>query len=103
MINHIQKSCQIGVIESPTIIYEDNAACVAQMQTGYINTNYTKHISSKLFYPHELQESGKISILQIKLYNSLADLFTRYLPLVTFDKYVKDIGIYRLKDLQSSG
>jgi hypothetical protein len=54
MINHIETSCGIGALESPTIIYEDNAACFAQMQTGYIKTNYTKHISPKLFYPHEL-------------------------------------------------
>ena len=33
MINHIQQSCGIGLIESPTIIYEDNSACVTQMQT----------------------------------------------------------------------
>jgi hypothetical protein len=63
IIDHIQKSCGIGAIESPTIIYEDNAACVAQMQMGCIKTNYMKYISPKLFYPHELQESGKISIL----------------------------------------
>jgi hypothetical protein len=54
MIGDIQKSCEIGAIELPTIIYKDIAACVAQIQTGYIKTNYTKHISSKLFYPHEL-------------------------------------------------
>jgi hypothetical protein len=52
MIDHIQKSYGIGTIESPTIIYED--ACVAHMQTGYIKTNYTKYISLKLFYPHDL-------------------------------------------------
>ena len=49
MINHIQQSCGIGVIDSPTIIYEDNAACVSQMQTCYIKSNTTKHISPKLF------------------------------------------------------
>jgi hypothetical protein len=54
IIDHIQKSCGIGAIESLIIIYKDNAACVAQMQMGYIKTNYTKHISPKLFYPHEL-------------------------------------------------
>jgi hypothetical protein len=54
MIDHIHKSCEIGEIESPTIIYEDNASCVAQMQMGYIKINYTKHISPKLFYSHEL-------------------------------------------------
>jgi hypothetical protein len=58
MINHIQQSCGVGSIESPTIIYEDNAVGVAQMQTGYIKSNITKHIAPKLFYPHELQKSG---------------------------------------------
>jgi hypothetical protein len=63
MIDHIQKSCGISMIESPTIIYKDNAACVTQMQTRYIKTNYIKYIFPKLFYPHELQEGGLRSIL----------------------------------------
>jgi hypothetical protein len=54
MINHIQQSCGIGSIESLTIIYKDNSGCVTQMQIGYINSNVTKHIALKLFYPHEL-------------------------------------------------
>ena len=66
MINHIQQSCGMGSIKSPTIIYEDNAACVAQMQIGYIKSNITKHISPKWVFPHNLQESGEISILQVK-------------------------------------
>jgi virulence-associated protein VapD len=70
------------------------------MQMRYIKTNYTKHISLKLFYPHELQEGGKISILQIKSCNNLVNLFIKSLPLATFDKCVKDIGMHRLKDLQ---
>jgi len=36
-------------MESPTIIYEDNAACVTQMQIAYIKSNITKHIAPKLF------------------------------------------------------
>jgi hypothetical protein len=79
-----QKSCRICAIESPMIIYEDNAVCIAQMQMGYIKTNYTKHISPKLFYPHELQECEEISILQIKSYDNLVNLFTKSLPLATF-------------------
>jgi hypothetical protein len=63
MIDHIQKSCELGAIESPIIVYEDNAACVAEIQTRYIKTNYIKYISPKLFYPHELQEGGEITIL----------------------------------------
>jgi hypothetical protein len=63
MIDHIQKSCELGAIESLIIVYEDNAACVAEIQTRYIKTNYIKYISPKLFYPHELQEGGEITIL----------------------------------------
>jgi hypothetical protein len=54
MIDRIHKSYEIGVIESPIIIYEDNTSRVSQIQMGYIKTNCTKYISSKLFYPHEL-------------------------------------------------
>ena len=55
MINHIQQSCGIGAIDLQTIIYVDNFVCVTQMQTYYINSNITEHISPKLFYPHELK------------------------------------------------
>jgi len=103
VINHIQQSCGIGSIESPTIIYEDNFACVTQMQTGYIKSNITKHIAPKLSYPHELQESGKINILQIKSCDNLADLFTKSLPTSIFQKFVHDIGMRQLRDLQESG
>ena len=103
MNNHIQQSCGIGSIESPTIIYEDNSACVTQMQTSYIKSNITKHIAPKLVYPHELQESGEINILQIKSCDNLADLFTKSLPTSMFQNFVHDIGMRRLRDLQGSG
>jgi hypothetical protein len=103
VINHIHTSCGIGTLESPMIIYEDNAACITQMQTRYIKINYTKYIFLKLFYPHELQEHGKISILQTKSCDNLADLFTKLLPLSIFDKCDKYIGMRRLKDLQGLG
>ena len=103
MIKHIQLLCCIGSLESPTIIYEDNAACVTQMLTGYIKSNITKHIAPKLFYPHELQQSGEINILQTKSCDNLADLFTKSLPASTFEKCVRGIGTRRLRDLQDLG
>jgi hypothetical protein len=54
MTNHIQKSCGSNTANTPTTIYEDNVACVAHMEMGYIKSNMTKHISPKYFYPHEL-------------------------------------------------
>ena len=103
VLNHIQQSCGIGPIGSPTIIHEDNAACIAQMQEGYIKTDRTKHISPKLFYPHELQQLDEINILQTKSCDNLADLFTKSLPASLFEKYVHGIGMRRLRDLQDSG
>jgi hypothetical protein len=54
MIDHILKSCGVGALGAPTIIFEDNAAYVAQMESYYIKSNLTEHITPKLFYPHEL-------------------------------------------------
>lgn len=63
IIAHIQKTCGLKpVIDSPTIIYEDNAACVAQVRGGYIKGDRTKHISSKFFYTYELQESRQVDV-----------------------------------------
>jgi hypothetical protein len=41
--DYVHISGSIDAIGSPTIIYEDNAACVGQI-------NYTTHISPKLLY-----------------------------------------------------
>ena len=89
---------ELVLSNSPTIIYEDNAACVAQMQTGYIKSNITKHIAPKLFFPHELQKSGEINILQVKSCDNFADLFTKSLPTSTFQKYIHGIGIHSSGD-----
>ena len=94
---------QILVATSTTIIYEDNMACVAQMDTGYIKSNITKHIAPKLFYPHQLKQNGEIDILQIKSCDNLADLFTKSLPTSIFQKLVCGIGMRRLRDLQDLG
>jgi hypothetical protein len=43
------------------------------------------------------QENGNIDILQTKSCDNLADLFTKSLPCSTFQKYVKVVGMRRLK------
>jgi hypothetical protein len=48
MLHHNQKLYGFGTINTPTIIHEDNATCVAQMEIGYIKSDdMTKHISPK--------------------------------------------------------
>ena len=87
VINHIQQSCGIGGIDSPTVIYEDNSTCVIQMDTGYIKSNITKHISPKLFYPHELKQMGEIDILQTKSCDKIMQL-KNLLQFVTREQYL---------------
>jgi hypothetical protein len=55
LIQHIREKCGLSIIkDSPTILYEDNAACITQIRGGYIKGDRTKHISPKFFYTHEL-------------------------------------------------
>jgi hypothetical protein len=93
VINHIQVLCGIEPIGSPTIIYQDNAGCIALMQSGYMKNNVTKHITPKLFYSYQLQVNAEISILQTKSCDNLTDLFSKSLPYSTFSKCVAGIGM----------
>jgi hypothetical protein len=73
------------------------------MDKEYIKRNITKHISPKLFYPHKLQQEEEINILSTKSCDNLTDLFTKSLIASSFKKYVKGIGMRRLRDLQGLG
>ena len=55
IIQHIRESYGPSSIKGDlTILFEDNAACIAQITGGYIKGDRTKHISPKFFYAHEL-------------------------------------------------
>ena len=85
---------------SPTLIYEDNVACVAKVRGGYIKGDKTKHISHKFFYTHKLQESWQVNVKQIRSLDDLVDLFTKSLPTSTFEKLVYGIGMSWVNKLQ---
>ena len=101
MTHYIRKTSVLSPEnENPLIIlYEDNAACIAQLKGGYIKGDRTKHISPKFFFTHDLQKTGEIDVQQICSSDNLADLFTKALPTSTFEKLVKNIGMRQLKNL----
>src|SRR5215813_14178406 len=100
MIEHIRKTYNLSSIkDSPTILFEDNAACIAQLKEGFIKGDRTKHISPKFFFTHDLQKKGDIDVQQVRSCDNLADLFTKSLPTTIFEKLVKKIGMYHLKDV----
>ncbi|GJR62133.1 hypothetical protein Tco_0123431 [Tanacetum coccineum] len=62
---------------SPTVVHEDNAACIAQ-----------------------LKKSGGIIVQKFRSSDNLPDLFTKTLPIATSKKLVHDIGMRRLNELK---
>ena len=99
MIQHIRESCGLSSIKGdPTILFEDNTACIAQITGGYIKGDRTKHISPKFFYTH-----GEIDVQQIRSSDNLADLFTKSLSTSTFKKLIHKIGMRQLKDIDMRG
>ena len=101
LIQHIQEYCGLSSVkQDPTLLYEDNTACIAQLKEGYIKGDRTKHISPKFFFTHDLQKNGEISVQQIRSSDNLADLFTKALPTSTFKKLTYQIGLRSLKDLR---
>ncbi|KAL0439224.1 UNVERIFIED_CONTAM: Secreted RxLR effector protein [Sesamum latifolium] len=100
MIQHIRGTCGLSFEKIiPTILYEDNAACIAQLKEGYIKGDRTKHISPKFFFTHDLQKNGDIDDQQVRSSDNLADLFTKALSTAIFKKLVHNIGARHLKDL----
>ena len=81
-------------------MYEDNAACIAQLKGGYIKGDRTKHISPKFFFTHDLEQNGEIELQQIRSSDNPADLFTKALPTSTFEKLRYKIGMRRLRDIK---
>ncbi|KAG7533051.1 Phosphoglucose isomerase (PGI) [Arabidopsis thaliana x Arabidopsis arenosa] len=78
MTNHKQEASGIASGKEPTILFEDNAACVAQIKEGYIKSDKTKHIPPRFFsYTQELEKNKEVDIQYIRSSDNAADLFTK--------------------------
>jgi len=97
---HIQVTCELPVNRDPTVLFEDNVACVAQLKEGFIKSDRTKHIFPKFFsFSQELDKNKEINIQYIRSSDNVADLFTKALPTTTLRKLIRDIGIRHMRDL----
>ncbi|CAM8902209.1 unnamed protein product [Rhodiola kirilowii] len=97
---HIRVTSGLSSVNDPITLYEDNAACVAQMKEGFIKSDRTKHIHLKYFlFTQELEKDKVINIQYVRSDENSADLFTKALPTSTFRKHVNDIGMRKLQNL----
>ena len=72
----------------PTIIYEDNTACINFTKLGKISER-TKHIDIRKYYLKQLQRDSIVDITHISTDIQLADMMTKYI-LVTPFIYMRD-------------
>ena len=92
LINHFQSKSGYSLIEKPTVIFEDNAACVRQFKEGFIKGDRTKHIDPKFFFTAEL-EGKEINIQSIASSNNVADILTKSLGKNLHWNHVKTLGL----------
>jgi len=96
MINCIFEGTGFAKLEKLTTLYEDNAACIDQIQSGFIKGDKTKHISPKFFYASEL--NGKeINVTKVHSAENIADLFTKSLPSSQHWHLLKKMGMRQLR------
>jgi hypothetical protein len=98
----ILNQCGLSQEEKATVIFEDNAACVAQVGAGFIKSDRVKHIPPQLFgYTQELIQSGQIDVQKIESAHNIADMLTKALPAYTHRRLVHEAGMRSLHDLVS--
>ena len=77
----ILEQCGLTQDNKPTIIFEDNAACVAQVGEGFIKSDNVKHISLQIFgFTQELIQSKQIEVQKVESTHNLANMLTKALP-----------------------
>ena len=95
----IKNQCGLNYDGQSTIIYEDNAACVAQVSKGFIKSDRVKHIPPQLFgYTQELIQTKQIEVKKVESSQNLADLLTKALPAHTHKRLISQAGMRSLQE-----
>ena len=99
----INQQCKIQEEEKPTIVFEDNAACIRQMSLGFIKANRTKHISTHIFsFIQDFIDKGQVDIQKVESEHNIADMLTKALPDYKHKKLIYAVGMRSLQDLTPS-
>jgi hypothetical protein len=100
MVSAISGQCGFQDTTEAMVIYEDNAAAVAQVATGFIKADRVKHISPTLFgYMQDLVETKQVAVVKIESSNNISDMLTKALPAHQHRKLIKAAGMRTLQEL----
>lgn len=98
LINHIQGVSGYPKLDQPTTLFEDNAACIEQIKSGFIKGDRTKHIAPKFFFTSELQGID-INVTRVNSCDNISDIFTKSLGRNKHEHFVNLLGLRKLSDL----
>ena len=100
MVKVISEQCRLQVEEKATVIFEDNAAAVAQVATGFIKADRVKHINPTLFgYMQDLVETNQVVVTKIETVKNISDILTKALPAYRHRELVRAAGMRTLQEL----
>lgn len=87
---------ELGVpdLNKPITVFEDNQACIHALK--FWDMKRLKHVDIKYNFVKELNGEGVISVVFIPTAEQTADLFTKGLPLESFVRHRKGIGMTQL-------
>ena len=85
------KDLQIEIVK-PISIYEDNCGAIAIAKYGNL-TKKSKYVETHFQFVNESYERKEIDIIKVESENNTADILTKALGRMKFDKFTKDLNI----------
>ena len=76
------------------VLYEDNSACMNQLNAGFIKMDQIKHVDPQIFsYTQDLIENDQFTMRKIELAHNIADMLTKTLPAYKHKRLVYAAGM----------
>jgi hypothetical protein len=88
---------ELGYKQKPTTIFCDNQGAIFLAKNTATKPR-TKHINIRHHFIRDCIRNEDIQVEYIDTNNMTADVFTKALPRVKFEKFVKDLGVFRASE-----
>ena len=84
----------------PLKVFEDNTGAKALAENyTYILTKRSRHFRVRLAYVKQQLMDGVMFIEYINTHDNIADLFTKFLPVATHWKHLRELGLRRFSEI----
>ncbi len=90
-VTHLKQLLRdLGITQKKVVINEDNVGAM-KLAENWISSKRTKHIDVKYHHIRELVENGEIELKHVRTESQPADILTKNVPKVVFEKHRKFI------------